>query len=160
MVKYAYFDYEYGRLRIGYNHNVIRVIDRFIGDFSEPLENERSLLSDKAYSELTEYFAGKRAVFDFPIEIIGTDFQRRVWNELIKIPYGETRSYKFIAEAVGNPKACRAVGMAVHCNPLCIVIPCHRVIGSNGSLTGYAGGLDFKEALLKIESTHKERIKT
>lgn len=83
--------------------------------------------------------------------MIGTEFQKKVWKELLNIPYGETRSYKDIAIAIGNGKACRAVGNANNKNPIAIIVPCHRVVGSNGSMTGYAGGLDIKEKLLKIE---------
>lgn len=101
--------------------------------------------------QLREYFEGKRTTFSVPLNLQGTDFQKRVWQELLKIPYGETRTYGQIAAAVGNPKACRAVGMANHHNPVMILVPCHRVVGSNGKLTGYAGGLEMKEQLLKLE---------
>ena len=104
-----------------------------------------------AVKELEEYFQGKRKVFTVPCVPKGTDFQKRVWEALIQIPYGETRTYKEIAAAAGNPKASRAVGMANNRNPIPIIIPCHRVIGTNGSLTGYAGGLKVKEYLLKLE---------
>ena len=110
----------------------------------------------KAYTQLEEYLSGKRTEFDIEIEKIGTEFQKKVWKELLNIPYGETRSYKDIAIAIGNEKACRAVGNANNKNPIAIIVPCHRVIGSNGSMTGYAGGLDIKEKLLKIE---KDNIK-
>ena len=93
----------------------------------------------------------KRKNFDIEIEMIGTEFQKKVWKELLNIPYGETRSYKDIAIAIGNGKACRAVGNANNKNPIAIIVLCHRVVGSNGSMTGYAGGLDIKEKLLKIE---------
>ncbi len=106
---------------------------------------------EKARRELAEYFAGERQRFTFPYEGKGTAFQRRVWRALEQIPYGETRSYRQIAAAVGNPGACRPVGMANHANPLPIVVPCHRVIGADGRLTGYAGGLDIKERLLALE---------
>lgn len=101
--------------------------------------------------QLDEYFSGSRRVFDLPLIPHGTAFQRRVWAALESIPYGQTRTYAQIAAAIGSPKACRAVGMANHCNPLPIVIPCHRVIGSGGQLTGYAGGLDIKRYLLTLE---------
>lgn len=101
--------------------------------------------------QLEEYFSGNRTVFSIPLAPQGTVFQKQVWKELQKIPYGETRTYGQIAAAVGNPKASRAVGMANHNNPIMILIPCHRVIGSNGKLTGYAGGLDKKEFLLQLE---------
>lgn len=105
----------------------------------------------ETYSQLSEYFAGKRDSFDIPIKTQGTDFQEKVWNALKQIPYGETRSYKDIAIAIGKPKAMRAVGMANNRNPIMIVIPCHRVIGANGQLIGYGGGLDVKEKLLTLE---------
>lgn len=101
--------------------------------------------------QLFEYFNGERKVFDLKLNPKGTEFQKKIWNELIKIPYGETKSYSEIAKNIGNPKACRAVGNANNKNPICICIPCHRVIGKNGSLTGYADGIDKKEYLLNIE---------
>ncbi|MBQ5703191.1 MAG: methylated-DNA--[Peptococcaceae bacterium] len=101
--------------------------------------------------QLEEYFAGLRAAFSLPLAPEGTDFQKAVWRELENIPYGETRTYGQIARALGNPKTSRAVGMANHKNPVAIMIPCHRVIGADGSLTGYAGGLDIKETLLRLE---------
>lgn len=108
----------------------------------------------KVISQLDEYFAGKRKSFDLPVKIEGTDFQKRVWLNLSKIPYGETVSYKQLAEMSGNPKASRAVGMANNKNPVAIVVPCHRVIGSNGNLTGYAGGLTLKKELLELEKNN------
>ena len=101
--------------------------------------------------ELEEYFAGKRREFTFPLDLRGTDFQKKCWGALLHIPYGETRSYADIARAIGRPKAVRAVGGANHQNPVAIVVPCHRVIGSGGSLTGYGGGLPLKEKLLQLE---------
>ena len=101
--------------------------------------------------QLSEYFAGARREFDLPLRLRGTQFQLAVWNALRAIPYGETRSYADIAAAVGNEKACRAVGMANHRNPVSIIVPCHRVIGKGGSLTGYGGGIDKKEFLLSLE---------
>lgn len=106
----------------------------------------------EAARQLTEYFAGERQKFDLPLETAGTPFQRAVWAELAKIPYGETRSYAQLAAAVGSPRACRAVGMANHRNPIAIVLPCHRVVGASGALTGYAGGLDKKRWLLELET--------
>jgi len=101
--------------------------------------------------QLDEYFAGRRRQFDLPLDLRGTDFQKRCWHELLKIPYGETRSYADIARAMRNPKAVRAVGLANGQNPIAIIVPCHRVIGSDGSLTGYGGGLDVKRKLLQLE---------
>ena len=105
----------------------------------------------EAFAQLSEYFSGKRKTFNLPLLLKGTNFQKQVWQALLKIPFGETRSYKQIAEAIGNPKAVRAVGMANNKNPLLIVVPCHRVIGANGKLVGYAVGLDKKEYLLRLE---------
>ena len=101
--------------------------------------------------QLKEYFAGRRRQFDLPLDLRGTDFQKRCWRELLKIPYGETRSYADIARAIGNPAAVRAVGLANGQNPIAIIVPCHRVIGSDGSLTGYGGGLETKRKLLELE---------
>ena len=105
----------------------------------------------EAQRQLEEYFAGARTSFDLPLAPHGTSFQQAVWGALLDIPYGETRSYGQIAAAVGRPKASRAVGGACHCNPIAIIVPCHRVVGASGSLTGYAGGLDLKAALLALE---------
>jgi methylated-DNA-[protein]-cysteine S-methyltransferase len=105
--------------------------------------------------QLAEYFQGKRTQFELPLDVQGTPFQKAVWNELLRIPYGETRSYGEIAKAIGRPGAARAVGMANHDNPIAIVIPCHRVVGKDGSLTGYAGGLQLKAQLLSIERQNR-----
>jgi len=101
--------------------------------------------------QLAEYFAGARKAFDLPLDFQGTDFQKQVWAALLTIPFGETRSYAEIARAIGRPTACRAVGAANGKNPISIVAPCHRVIGGNGTLTGFAGGLKAKEYLLGLE---------
>ncbi len=106
----------------------------------------------RAYTrELEEYFAGKRREFTFPLDLRGTDFQIACWRALLAIPYGETRTYADIARAVGNPSAFRAVGMANNRNPIAIVVPCHRVIASDGTLCGYGGGLEVKRKLLELE---------
>ena len=112
-------------------------------------------LTALVFRQLDEYFAGTRRRFDFPHRLHGTPFQEKVWAALRDIPYGETRSYKDIAEAIGHPKAFRAVGMANHANPICIAVPCHRVIGAGGSLVGYGGGLDMKTALLPLAKAHR-----
>ena len=118
----------------------------------------KSEILDDAERQLREYFAGTRKVFDLPLSPDGTAFQRRVWEKLCEIPYGECRSYGDLAGSIGNPKACRAVGMANHRNPILIVIPCHRVLGKDGSLTGYAAGMKMKQALLDLEGIrYKER---
>ncbi|MGI6166776.1 MAG: methylated-DNA--[protein]-cysteine S-methyltransferase [Eubacteriales bacterium] len=113
--------------------------------------NEPSELSERAYTEIQEYLAGERQTFDFEYELRGTLFQVSVWRALAGIPYGQTRTYRQIAETIGNPRACRAVGMALSRNSLMIVIPCHRVIGAGGSLVGYAGGIEIKRFLLELE---------
>jgi len=102
--------------------------------------------------QLKSYFAGERKAFDLPLVLEGTTFQKRVWTALQNIPYGETVSYKVLAERVGSPKAVRAVGAANGANPIPIIIPCHRVIGNDGSLTGFGGGLPLKKRLLELES--------
>ena len=118
----------------------------------EKLNIAETALIKKTAKQLEEYFKGKRKVFDIPLELEGTAFQMAVWKALLKIPYGETRSYKDIAAIAGNAKACRAAGMANNRNPIAIIVPCHRVIGADGSLTGYGGGLDKKQYLLELEN--------
>ena len=106
--------------------------------------------------QLKEYFGGKRKIFDLPLKPEGTEFQLRDWDALRRIPYGETRSYKDIAEEIDCPKGFRAVGMANNKNPIGIIIPCHRVVGANGKLVGYAGGMEKKEFLLELEKQKAE----
>ena len=118
----------------------------------EGVEQETALIKE-AYQQLSEYLKGERKEFDLPLNPKGTDFQKRVWRALCDIPYGETRSYKQIAKAVGNSKAVRAVGMANNRNPITIVVPCHRVTGADGKLVGYGGGLEMKEFLLRLEKS-------
>ncbi|WP_432695853.1 methylated-DNA--[protein]-cysteine S-methyltransferase [Marinobacterium sp. YM272] len=117
----------------------------------EELEHVPSDLLIEAAHQLSEYFAGKRQSFDLPLAPAGTQFQQRVWQALQQIPYGETRSYGDLASIIGQPGAARAVGMANNRNPLSILIPCHRVIGANGALVGYGGGLTIKRKLLELE---------
>ncbi len=127
----------------------------FEGD--QPLEGQKTectpLLAEAA-RQLDEYFTGQRRDFDLPLEPRGTPFQRRVWREVMAIPYGKTRSYKDVAVNIDNPKAVRAIGLANGRNPIAIIIPCHRVIGSSGKLTGYGGGLEVKQFLLDLEQRH------
>lgn len=108
-------------------------------------------ITKKAVLELNEYFNKKRKVFTFPIEYKSTVFREKVWKELLNIPYGDTRSYSDIASVIGNPKAARAVGQAVHFNPLLIVVPCHRIIASGNKIGGFACGIDVKMKLLELE---------
>ncbi|MBD5503968.1 MAG: methylated-DNA--[protein]-cysteine S-methyltransferase [Lachnospiraceae bacterium] len=119
--------------------------------YDETGERFSSLLNE-ACRQLDEYFQGKRRQFDLPLSCSGTAFQQRIWNELQKIPYGETRSYEDIAAAVGNPKAQRAVGQANNRNPIIIMVPCHRVIHKNGDISGYACGIEAKRYLLDLEA--------
>ena len=117
---------------------------------------ETSPILELSKKQLDEYFTGSRRTFDIPLHTIGTDFQKKVWRALLNIPYGETRSYKEIAISTGNPNGTRAVAGAIGANGISIFIPCHRVIGSNHLLTGFAGGLDAKRRLLEIEAEQKQ----
>lgn len=152
---YAIYETEIGMLRMEYEDDYITHLS-IVKDFNKDDDTGvKTELTDKAFLELDEYFKGKRKEFTFPYKLKGTDFQMRVWKSLCDIPYGETKSYKDIAIAIGNEKASRAVGMANNRNPLMIIVPCHRVIGKNGSLVGYGEGLDVKEFLLNLESNNK-----
>ncbi|HHW30610.1 MAG TPA: methylated-DNA--[protein]-cysteine S-methyltransferase [Clostridiaceae bacterium] len=148
-VSYYIYDTDIGKITIASNNEAIISVN--FGITEEFGECRPTELISRAAQQLNEYFAGKRRVFDVPIQAMGTPFQKLVWNALMTIPYGETRSYKQIAMMIGKPKACRAVGMANNRNPIAIIIPCHRVIGSDGSLVGYGGGLDIKKQLLSLE---------
>ena len=126
------------------------------------LDNEKYCYTEKnteilneTEKQLNEYFCGKRKKFDVPINPKGTEFQKQVWNELLKIPYGQTVTYKQIAQKIEKPNAARAVGMANHNNPIAIIVPCHRVVGSNSKLVGYAFGLERKQFLLDLENKFK-----
>ena len=112
-----------------------------------------AVFAQRALTEIAEFLSGRRREFTVPLDLKGTRFQLQVWEALLRIPYGETRSYGEIARAVGRPKAARAVGMANHWNPVAIVVPCHRVVASDGSLGGYAGGLAMKSSLLCLEAS-------
>ena len=155
MDKLFYYDTNIGRIGIREDGEYITNI--YFGEQNLDIEIKETDLIKKAYIQLDEYISGNRTEFDLPLKPKGTEFQSKVWLELTKIPYGETKSYKDIAIAVGNEKASRAVGMANNKNPIPIIIPCHRVIGSNKKLVGYAGGLDLKEKLLKIEGVIKDK---
>ena len=131
--------------------------DNYIVEVSFTDEEESPINFDllaRCAQELKEYFRGNRKEFDLPLLLKGTEFQKKVWHALETIPYGQTRSYQDIAMMIKNPKASRAVGMANHVNPIVILVPCHRVIGKNGKLTGYGGGLDKKKYLLELEGEH------
>lgn len=122
------------------------------------LTSKREPLAE-VWRQLQDYLEGKRREFNVPLHQEGTSFQVKVWQELLKIPYGETLSYAEVAARVGIPKGQRAVGMANHQNPIAVIVPCHRVIGKNGSLTGYGGGLDLKQELLGLEQSLKQEEK-
>lgn len=150
----AFYQTTIGLIGITDNDGVITKI--FLAD-EQPPENgneQATPLQKKAARQLEEYLVGQRQIFDFKFTAAGTDFQKSVWEALRKVPYGETRSYKQVAEMIGRPNAARAVGMANHNNPIMIIIPCHRVIGADGRLTGYAGGLEVKQKLLELEKRH------
>lgn len=147
MILYAYYGSPFGQIRIG--HEAGSIVSILRSDAAA--DHHPSPVSDLANAQLQAYFAGNLRRFDLPLAPKGTAFQMAVWQALLEIPFGETRSYGQIAAAIGKPKAARAVGQAVNRNPLWIVIPCHRVIGNSGALTGYAGGLDMKRALLESE---------
>jgi len=144
---YAIYDFPCGKLKIGYTDTAIRYV-LFTDEQGSGLPSK---LSELAALQLGEYFDGKRKSFDLPLEVLGTDFQKKVWAALAEIPYGETRSYKDIAKRIACPKGFRAIGQANHNNPISIIIPCHRVIAADGSLGGYGGGHENKTLLLKVE---------
>ena len=146
-----FYDTPVGRLCIGEeNGSITRVTWTQLP--KNYLQEETALIL-KCKNQLDEYFIGERKSFDLPLAPKGTEFQKKVWDALKEIPYGETRTYGEIAETVGNPKAARAVGMANNRNPIAIIVPCHRVVGANGKLVGYAGGMEQKEKLLHLEKT-------
>jgi len=151
---FCVIDSPMGPLRIAEEKGAICLLDRAA---NEPLCPPRTPVLQEAQRQLAEYFDGTRRDFDLPLHTQGTAFQELCWAALRQIPYGETRSYAQQAELIGRPSAVRAVGGANHRNPIFIVIPCHRVIGASGALTGYGGGLSMKEWLLNHEKSHSER---
>lgn len=146
------YDTEIGKISIMDNGIGITDINFIKEDLPSGFNQVETSLIKEAKHQLDEYLEGNRKSFDIPLSFAGTDFQKSVWNALMAIPYGETKCYSEIAEYIGNSKACRAVGLANNRNPISIIIPCHRVIGKNGKLVGYGGGLDIKEKLLKLEN--------
>lgn len=150
--KYAYYKTKLGIIKISYQEKIesIELVDEI--DY----KNERSNLSDKIFYQIDMYLKGEIKEFDIygDLEITGTDFQKSVWQELINIPYGETRTYKEIAQKINNPKALRAAGTAIGKNPFFIIIPCHRVIRNDGKMGGFAYGIDVKEKLLELEKSY------
>ncbi|MBQ6268840.1 MAG: methylated-DNA--[Bacteroidetes bacterium] len=158
-MNYTCFDSIIGKIFLfGNNKEILKI---FINNGSVCLElikqcNRQDNLFIECKKQILEYLAGKRKNFDINIKINGSEFQTKVWNELLNIPYGTLKTYKDVAVNIGHPTASRAVGLAVHNNPLPIIIPCHRVIGSNGKLTGYAYGLELKQFLISLESNNKK----
>ena len=147
-----YFIYSLKKIKIVITEENNAITGVFFGnEIPDGFIKSETLLIKKASEQIEEYLNGKRKKFSLPLAMRGTEFQMDVWRALQSIPYGETRSYKQIAELVHRPKAVRAVGMANHRNPISIIVPCHRVIGHNGSLTGYGGGLPLKKYLLELE---------
>jgi methylated-DNA-[protein]-cysteine S-methyltransferase len=158
---YCYLDTPIGELLLAGENHALSMIGFPKGSMRRDPEpdwiyNEKPLAN--ARQQLQEYFAGDRKDFDLPLQLDGTEFQVKVLKALQKIPYGETVSYGEIAKRIGKPKAVRAVGAANGRNPIPIVVPCHRVIGSSGDLTGFGGGLDTKEALLRLEAENSEHL--
>lgn len=148
MICYGSYPCPLGTLIIGWEHNSVVSLKLAEGS---TIDHAPSPVSDLAAFQIQEYLAGRQKEFDFAIAPSGTPFQTTVWKALMQIPYGETRTYGQIAAMIGNPRAARAVGLACNKNPLWIVVPCHRVVGKGQSLTGYAGGLPLKQALLDLE---------
>ena len=154
---YCYIESPIGELLLAGDHDALAMIGFPQGSMRREPESDW-VQNDEPFAEaarqLAEYFAGERHEFDLPLRLNGTEFQLLVLDELRQIPYGETTSYGDIARRIGRPKAVRAVGAANGRNPIPIVVPCHRVIGSGGALTGFGGGLDTKKALLQLEAEH------
>lgn len=148
---YYIFKTSLGDLLIEETKGKITKITTDTKDKSENSENKKTKLISECATQIEEYLKGKRKVFEIPILLKGTEFQKKVWNALLKIPYGSTLSYSDIANCIGSEKAVRAVGGANNKNPIMIIVPCHRVIGKDGSLVGYGGGLWMKEKLLELE---------
>lgn len=152
MERKQYFIAPFGKLMLLEKNGAIAALQTASHEESSVPEEETPLLLE-AKKQLEEYFQRRRKTFDLPLSPEGTAFQRRVWDALLTIPYGVTWSYLQLARAVGNPKACRAVGGANGKNPIMIIIPCHRVIAADGGLGGYSGGLHIKTALLELEQS-------
>ncbi len=150
MLFVQYYQSPIGYLKITASETALLKIEHA----TEQGENTENSITKQTQMQLEDYFAGKRKSFDIPLDLQGTDFQKQVWQALIQIPYGKTCSYKELAQAIEKPKAIRAVGGANNKNPVSIIVPCHRVIGANKKLVGYAGGLDRKEGLLALEQKY------
>jgi len=164
MIHIKYCKTPYGELIIGsygeklclcdwrYRKSRILIDKRIQSGLNEEYKQMDSFIIDETLSQLDEYFKGKRSEFDIPLLLVGSDFQKIVWNELLKIPYGNTETYLSLSRKIGNEKAIRAIANANGANAISIIIPCHRIIGSDGDLVGYAGGLPVKKKLLQLEN--------
>lgn len=155
MKKIFFYDTLIGEIGIAENEGSITNLFFGRDNIKEEMVIEETKTIKTAIDQLNSYFLGERFDFDLPLKPQGTEFMMSVWNELLNIPYGHTSSYGDIAKRIGNPKAARAVGLANNKNTIPIFIPCHRVVGSKGNLTGYRGGLDIKKKLLDIENINK-----
>ena len=151
---FVYYESPVGRLALACDGEYITRVGFCPAEWTERIPQADAPILVRARRQLEEYFAGKRKTFDLPLRPSGTPFRLKVWKALMNIGYGETCSYRDLALAVGNEKASRAVGGANHANPIVVIIPCHRVIGADGRLTGYGGGLDKKTFLLELEKKH------
>lgn len=149
----TYFKSPIGILKIEATQT--KLISVQLTDYTKTVDNSNEM-TKKCEMQLREYFCGKRRIFNLPIEFKGTEFQKKVWRELCKIPYGKTVSYQEIAQKIGKKKAVRAVGTAIGKNPIAIIVPCHRVISANGKIGGYAYGIDKKQKLLDLERNFNE----
>lgn len=150
-----YLESPFGLLQARFHKDKLTSLN-FIQQEKFKLTDSKGLAAEakQLIEELNSFFEGSRKVFELELDVEGTGFQKKVWQQLREIPYGETRTYRQVAQQLGNPDAARAVGMACHRNPIAIIIPCHRVVGTGGKLTGYASGLDIKQSLLVHEKMH------
>lgn len=153
MKYFAEFETEIGKILIGEESGALTDLFPVQGEPPAVECTEPTVLLQHAAQQVREYLAGERTTFSLPTAPAGTEFQRAVWQALREIPYGETRSYRELAQAIGRPGAARAVGQAAHRNPLLLLVPCHRLVGANGSLTGFAAGLAVKKRLLLLEQS-------
>jgi methylated-DNA-[protein]-cysteine S-methyltransferase len=163
MIRIRYLNTPYGELIIGSCNDRLCLCDwrfrksrkkidkRLQSGLQADYRQGNSAIIDKTQAQLTEYFMGNRVEFDIPLLLVGSDFQKSVWNELLKIPYGKTETYSGLAKIMGNEEAIRAIASANGANAISIIVPCHRIIGRNGDLVGYAGGLPVKKKLLQLE---------
>lgn len=160
-VLYSWFESPIGPLLLAGSDAGLNLVSFSTGRHAkevDPQWQEDAGAFEEVVGQLKAYFAGQRTSFELPLDLVGTDFQKKVWMALRQIPYGETISYKELAGAIGRPSAVRAVGAANGANPIPIIIPCHRVIGNDGSLTGFGGGLPLKKKLLELESRQLKLI--